>query len=202
VKRFVNLIVTALGLAVVLWGLGLVRFVATLPAVTDANIRTDAIVVLTGGEDRLGTGLDLLQSGASDRMLISGVSEGLSIDTLLNKLGHSNYPQDLRQKITLGYKARSTVQNAWETAEWCNAEGVKSIRLVTAAYHMKRSLLELEPVLTGVRIFPHPVYPESIKGGKWWQSPKTLLLMAREYSKFLIASLAHIFGLTTEEFRS
>jgi len=178
----------------------MVRFVATLPAPTTSNAHTDAIVVLTGGEDRLLTGLMLLKKKSANRLLISGVAEGLTVDNILNTLELTNVPSRIRKRITLGHKARTTVQNASETAEWCQVHGIHSIRLVTAAYHMKRSILEFEPVLKNVRIIPHPVYPRSIQNKKWWQSPKTLLLMSREYSKFLIASLAHIFGLTTEEF--
>jgi hypothetical protein len=54
--------------------------------------------------------------------------------------------------------------------------------------------------MPGVRILPHPVFPDAVKQGQWWKYPGTLLLMTREYSKFLIASLAQMMGMTTEEF--
>jgi uncharacterized SAM-binding protein YcdF (DUF218 family) len=200
-RRLFHVLFTALAIVSLIWGIGLARFVATLPAdVSDDRTRTDAIVVLTGGRDRLATGLSLLRKDYAARLLISGVAEGITIDRLLDQLGMSGYPPELRPRIALGHKAASTVQNAREAAEWCREEGFHSIRLVTAAYHMKRSLLEFQRVMPEVRILPHPVFPDAVKQGQWWKYPGTLLLMTREYSKFLIASLAHMLGMTTEGF--
>ncbi len=200
-RRLLHTLSAAIGIAALVWAIGLVRFVATLPAeIADDHTRTDAIVVLTGGRDRLATGLTLLQGDYAPRLLISGVAEGITIDRLLEQLGMTGYPAALRPRVTLGHRATSTVQNAREAADWCREEGFHSIRLVTAAYHMKRSLLEFQRTMPGVRILPHPVFPEAVKQGQWWKYPGTLLLMTREYSKFLIASLAHMLGMTTEGF--
>ncbi|MBN2751195.1 MAG: YdcF family protein [Rhodospirillaceae bacterium] len=199
-KRPMHAVLAAILIALGLWALGLVRFIATLPSdVTDNRTRTDAIVVLTGGSDRLATGLRLLREDYAGRLLISGVAESLSTDRLLEQLGLADYPADLRHRIVLGHTATNTIQNAQETADWCRQEGVRSIRLVTAAYHMNRSLLELQRTMPGVRIISHPVFPDAVKQGQWWKYPGTLLLLAREYSKFLAANLIHMFGLTPEE---
>ncbi len=200
-RRLFNTLLVAFGIAVLVWTIGLARFVATLPADVSADrTRADAIVVLTGGSDRLATGLKLLREDYASRLFISGVAEGISTDRLLEQLGLGDYPADLRPRVALGHKATSTARNARETADWCREEGIHSIRLVTAAYHMKRSLLEFQRVMPGVRILPHPVFPDAVKQGQWWKYPGTLLLMTREYSKFLIASLAQMMGMTTEEF--
>ncbi|MGE4529167.1 MAG: YdcF family protein [Rhodospirillaceae bacterium] len=200
-RRAARTLSVAIVIALVLWALGLVRFVATMPgAVSDNRTRTDAIVVLTGGSDRLSTGLKLLREDYAGRLLISGVAETLTLDRLLEQQNLADYPAKLRARVSLGHMATNTVQNAFETAAWCREEGVRSIRLVTAGYHMKRSLLELQHAMPDVRIIPHPVFPDAVKQGQWWKYPGTLLLMAREYSKFLVASLVHMFGLTSEEF--
>ncbi len=200
-KRVVNSFVMTGCLLLALWVIGLVRFVETLPEPQEPELPTDAIVVLTGGEGRLATGLNLLRETPNSRLFVSGVSDGLTVDGLLQQIGQDEYPVSLRSKITFGHQARTTVQNARETAEWCEKEGIRSIRLVTAAYHMQRSLLEFRPVMPDVQIVPHAVQPASIRLSNWWQYPRTVLLMSREYTKFLIASFAHIFGLTTEGFR-
>lgn len=199
-RRLVHafLVIVAIGLAI--WAIGLVRFAATLPDdVADDHTRTDAIVVLTGGSDRLATGFRLLREDFAPRLLISGVAETVTTDRLLEQLGIADYPAHLRARVALGRRATSTVQNAQETAEWCSEEGIRSIRLVTAAYHMKRSLLEFKHLMPGLQIVPHPVFPNAVKQGQWWKYPGTLLLMTREYTKFVIASLAHMFGMTTED---
>ncbi len=192
-------VVFAIGLAI--WAIGLVRFAATLPGdVADDHTRTDAIVVLTGGSDRLATGFHLLEDDFAPRLLISGVPESVTTDRLLEQIGLPNFPTSLRSRVSLGRRATSTVQNAQETADWCREEGIRSIRLVTAAYHMKRSLLEFKQLMPSLQIVPHPVFPNAVKQGQWWKYPGTLLLMTREYTKFVIASLAHMFGMTTEDF--
>ena len=51
-----------------LWGIGLFRFADEIPdRVVDSETGTDAIVVLTGGSQRLNTGLDLLSRDLAER---------------------------------------------------------------------------------------------------------------------------------------
>lgn len=200
-KRVSHALMVIAAIMLGIWAIGLVRFAATLPGdVADDHTRTDAIVVLTGGSDRLATGFQLLRDDFAPRLLISGVPETVTADRLLEQLSIADFPPDLRGRISLGRRATSTVQNAQETADWCREEGIRSIRLVTAAYHMKRSLLEFKQLMPGLQIVPHPVFPNAVKQGQWWKYPGTLLLMTREYTKFVIASLAHMFGMTTEDF--
>ena len=70
-------------------------------------------------------------------------------------------------------------------------QGYSSLRLVTAAYHMPRSLLEFSSAMPGMRIEPHPVFPEHVKQEYWWAWPGTMALMVSEYNKYLVASLRH-----------
>ena len=73
---------TGLVLAV-LWVFGLIRYAAALPeGVQDANRATDAIVVLTGGSERLTQGLDLLTQKKAQKLFISGVYHGVDITEL------------------------------------------------------------------------------------------------------------------------
>ncbi len=43
-----------------------------------------------------------------------------------------------------------------------------SLRLVTANYHMPRSLLEFARAMPDIEIVPHPVFPEISRGPHWW----------------------------------
>src|SRR6185369_18086375 len=114
------------------WIAGLFWFAATSPnGVADAA-HTDAIVVLTGGTERIDTGLKLLADGLSDRLYISGVGGQLRHGDAL-ALAMSD--PKLGPHIALG-TAGNTPGNAVETAAWARAEKVRSIRLVTAGYHM------------------------------------------------------------------
>ena len=50
-----------------------------------------------------------------------------------------------------------------ETAQWMASEGFHSLRLVTASYHMPRSLLEFSRAMPDIGIMPNPVFPERLK---------------------------------------
>ena len=66
---------------------GLQHFVLTLPQATTGAIQhTDGIVVVTGGQQRLDDGLQLLTAGKAERMLISGVGEGVNRAVLVQEL--------------------------------------------------------------------------------------------------------------------
>lgn len=169
------------------WLLGLIQYVETMPdRVEDTLTRTDAIVVLTGGSERLATGLDLLRQGRADVLFVSGVFPETRLETLLRDEAGV---EDLRNRVFLGHVATDTISNAIETAIWMREHRWRSIRLVTANYHMRRSLLEFEAAMPGVTIIPHPVFPASVKWGEWWRYPGTAALFATEYSKYLAARL-------------
>jgi uncharacterized SAM-binding protein YcdF (DUF218 family) len=68
-------------------------------------------------------------------------------------------------------------------------QGFKSLRLVTAWYHMPRSLLELNRAMPEVEIIAHPVFPDEVSQVHWWASRSTVLLLASEYGKYLAVLL-------------
>ena len=166
------------------WVGGLMWFASTIPSrVDDTTTHTDAIVVLTGGSERIETGLSLLANGFADRMFISGVGGQVRVGDLTNRM--ASWPVELVEKISVGKAANDTPGNASETAEWAHASGVHSIRLVTAAYHMRRSLLEFQDEMSDVTIIPNAVFPSRVKTD-WWRWPGTARLIASEYTKFVL----------------
>ncbi|MBI5165636.1 MAG: YdcF family protein [Magnetospirillum sp.] len=172
------------------WAAGLVWFAAAVPnAVPDLATRTDAIVVLTGGSERVTTGLALLEAKLADRLFISGVHRGVEVHELLRQ-SHAVLPTS-ETVIELGYAADDTVGNAAETAAFMAKARLGSLRLVTAGYHMPRSLLEFRRALPRATIVPHPVFPDAVKSRQWWRWPGTAALFATEYSKYLAAIVRH-----------
>ncbi|MDD3288212.1 MAG: YdcF family protein [Alphaproteobacteria bacterium] len=184
------------GMLATLWAVGLILFVATVhgfvePVIDQEMESVDAIVVLTGGSERISTGLDLLKSGKGKKLLVSGVHQGLNVDRIM---GNQNIPQELRDCcVTLGHEATDTMGNADETAAWVKAGGFKSIRLVTSHYHMPRSLLLFNEELKDIRIVPHPVSPDSVKLTDWWTRPGTASLLVMEYNKYIIVVMRAFF---------
>ncbi len=179
----------ALVLIAGLWTIGLVRFVDDIPAaVVDTNTKTGAIVVLTGGSGRVNEGLKLLDRNLAGRLFVSGVYRGLDVRKLLQLARRS--PADLADRIGIG-NAVDTIENAMETAAWARHNRVQSLRLVTAAYHMPRSLLEFRHAMPAIRIIPNPVFPGHVKLDEWWAWPGTTALFISEYNKFLMAWVRH-----------
>jgi uncharacterized SAM-binding protein YcdF (DUF218 family) len=175
---------------VIAWSIGFLAFVAAIPdTVENPKGETDAIVVLTGGTGRLEEGVTLLSEKRAKKLFVSGVYRGVDVQQLLDISRKA--PEELTCCIALGYAANSTLGNATETAEWLADERFKSIRLVTANYHMPRSLIEFRHVMPNVRIVPHAVFPPQFKRDEWWQWPGTAQLILIEYLKYLAATIRH-----------
>lgn len=190
VLRRVTQILVLVALLAIVWAIGLLIFVSAVPRqVADAERKTDAIVVLTGGSLRLGEGLALLRAGKAPRMFISGVANNVDLPQLMQSVGDN--AGALSCCIALGHEAEDTPGNAREIATWVHREKLHSIRLVTAAYHMPRSLLELRSVAPDIEVVPNPVFPLSVRQQEWWRWPGTADLLIGEYHKYVLAWIRH-----------
>jgi uncharacterized SAM-binding protein YcdF (DUF218 family) len=165
-----------------LWLGGLLWF-ATPPAADTRAAATDAIIVLTGGSLRLQSGIDLLREGKGRKLFVSGVNQQVDLDELLGVSGHA--PDWALCCIVLGHEADDTFGNAQETAQWIRGQGFHSLRLVTAWYHMPRSLLEFDRAMPEIDIVAHPVFPAQVKQEHWWTWRGTAVLLVSEYVKYL-----------------
>ena len=172
---------------------GLVWFAQNIAdGVEDPDTATDAIVVLTGGSQRVQSGLQLLVAGKAKKLFVSGVYHGTDVAALLHAQRQS--PDAVQCCITLGHSADNTYGNALETAAWMRQEGYRSLRLVTASYHMRRALLEFTRAMPDIRIVLHPVFPDAVRQERWWAWPGTLDLIIGEYDKYLWALIRPWFG--------
>ncbi|CAF28307.1 hypothetical membrane protein [Bartonella henselae] len=117
--------------------------------------KADAIIVLTGGENRIETGLDLLQQGLGSRLLISGVNT----TTTLKRFMHSTHitPQLFACCVDIGHKAINTKGNAEESAVWIKKHHYKTVYIVTHDYHMWRSMRELKYLMPDINFIAYPV---------------------------------------------
>lgn len=186
--RLLRSAIIALCLAAASWLGGLFWFVSQVPSpAPPVADRTDAIVVLTGGSERLDTGLRLLAEGFAAKLFVSGAAPGVDLAALLRVARRP--PKKLACCIAIGYRADNTAGNARETSEWMHEQGFTSLRLVTAAYHMPRSLLEFRRAMADTVIIPHPVFPPRFKREQWWLWPGTASLLTSEYNKHLVARL-------------
>lgn len=168
------------------WAGGLVWFVDQVPREpTTAEAPIEAIVVLTGGVGRLDEGLSLLGRNPGSKLFVSGVYRGLDVAEILRV--DRETPDALACCVELGHDAVDTRGNARESALWVRRHGFATVRLVTANYHMPRSLLEFRRAMPEVRVVPHPVIAERVPLEGWWYRPGTAALLASEYTKYLAA---------------
>ena len=175
--------VGGLGLAVVIFGFLLFAASATRPPNVDSMPRADAIVVLTGGAQRIEHGARLLSEGAARRMLISGVNRMVKRSELQRL---SKVPAEMFNCcIDVGYAAQNTRGNAMETERWVRRHKFDSLIVVTAGYHMPRSMTELGRVLPSVDLIPYPVTGNHVSGSPWWLDASAVATLASEYLKFL-----------------
>ena len=143
---------------------------------------TDAIVVLTGGSQRIDHGVSLFNGGVGKRMLISGVNPRTSGATLKNMTAGSDELFDCC--VDIGYDAIDTIGNANETARWIAEHGFSRVLIVTSNYHVPRSLLELRRADPKTAFDVYPVTLADLRGEDWLFKPEVMRVMISEYAKY------------------
>lgn len=176
-----------------LWFYQLIPSEADFP---DSEVRTDAIVVLTGGMGRIEQGVELLKADRAKMLLISGVDKDVKPAEIVAEYGiDTAHPvlADGISRMVLDYSPRDTVGNARETAKWMDRNNLHSLRLVTSSYHMPRSLMEFRHAMPGTIILPSPVFPEWGTIDKVVLLPRgSLRLILLEYHKYMLRKLYYL----------
>jgi uncharacterized SAM-binding protein YcdF (DUF218 family) len=167
---------------------GFAWFVYHLPAeevMLDRN--ADGIVVLTGGASRISDAIELLAAGHGKRLLISGVHR----NTTMTEIARINprYQRLVACCVDLDHSAINTVGNAVETRRWARDRGFTSLIVVTSAYHMPRTMAELERQMPEITLVPFPVVTDRLRSEPWWSSAPTARLILSEYAKYVMARL-------------
>ena len=173
---------TAILLVLLAYAAGFVLFVCLLPRPPARPPSADAIVALTGGDARLDTAVAMFEHGAGKRLLISGV-DLVTTKAVLKHLTRGGRRFDCCADI--GYTAEDTRGNAEEAAAWARSHHFKSLIIVTASYHMPRSLREFHATMPDVRLIPYPVESSRINLHDWWDHANTIRALHSEYVKYL-----------------
>jgi uncharacterized SAM-binding protein YcdF (DUF218 family) len=177
--RKIGIAIAAIGwLWLVGWMLFLIGVTVERPEKLDQ--KTDAIIVLTGGQNRINSGLDLLAAGKAQYLFISGVNPTVSIEHLV-RMWKPDF-EYIPCCIVLGLAANDTEGNARESSQWARDQGIKSIRLLTSNYHLPRAWLEFTHALPLRTILTHPIKPTSAD----YDSKHMIRLSFSEYNKTLL----------------
>lgn len=160
IRYCLNLLIVIVGIPFFIWIAGFIVFTGSICSMTTPRtpVATDAAIVLTGGTNRINQGLDLLSTGKTTNLLVSGVHKDVEIRDIMALWGeHKDAPPCC---ITLGREAGNTIGNAVEARKWLEHLNAKTVYVITANYHMPRALLEFHHELKDVNIIPYPVQPE------------------------------------------
>jgi uncharacterized SAM-binding protein YcdF (DUF218 family) len=177
-----RLFLTVIVLAVLGYAIGFVAFVSNLPTAPASLPSADGIVALTGGGDRLDTAVSLLERGVGKRLLVSGVAQETTKETIGKMSGGG---ARFACCADLGYAAEDTHGNAVETASWAHDHHFDSLVIVTSRYHMPRTMVEFSAALPDISLIAYPVDQSRVDLGSWWQHPRTVELLHHEYVKYL-----------------
>lgn len=175
-------VVTAL-----LLSLGFALFVWRLPAEEIRLTRkADGIVALAGGSSRVADAMELLAAERGQRLLISGANRA----TTLAEISRFNpdYARVVRCCVDFD-RSLNTLGNAVETRRWAQAQGFRSLIVVTSNYHMPRALAEIGHQLPEVTLVPFPVVSDQLRAQPWWSNAATARLLTSEYLKYIFAQV-------------
>ena len=164
-----------------IWIFGFVWFAMFLPGPAGAE-KTDAVVVPTGSGGRITRGLEVLRREQAPKLLVTGVDPEVKPGEFA--AAYKVEPHLMACCVTLGRDAVDTRGNAQEAANWVTTNKVKSIRLVTADWHMRRAAAELGyDMPAGVTVLRDAV-PSAL--------PLSRLFL--EYNKFLASQLIRLWN--------
>ncbi len=116
--------------------------VVVLSGMLDASISTKDRLEFSSAVDRILAGIDSVQRGRADNLIISGglgsiTQKGIPEARLLSEFAHRwGVPQD---KIWVDDTSRNTYESAVETARIVQENSFRKLLLITSAFHMVRS---------------------------------------------------------------
>ena len=170
---------------------GLQHFVLTLPQQPRGTLQfTDGIVVMTGGQQRLNDGLKLLNDGKAEKMLISGVGEGVNRAVLVQELGLDDSQAELLFCcVELDFTAGNTRGNATAARSWASTHRHGLAPSGDGQLPHAARACRLCPRNAGSRPLPMAGDADDLNLSGWWRDPAMLRLLTREYAKYLTETI-------------
>jgi uncharacterized SAM-binding protein YcdF (DUF218 family) len=171
---FTLLLIFLVGLAVLF-----IDFTYKTFSVGQRTMKTDAIVVLAGGRGRVEEGARLFHDGQAQWLLLIGVDPSVRKSDLFKETRSEEAARVILEKVS-----RNTLENALYARELITTRNIRSVRLITSRYHMKRATLIFRSMLPkDIAIYPHPVDSRNLKE-EWWSHGGSFRLLYTEFYKY------------------
>lgn len=160
------------------------------PTTTNDCQKVDAIVAISGGDTQARTAqaIQLYQDDWANYLVFSGAAA--------DKEGPSNAEAMRQQALAAGIPSsnifieetsETTKENAANTTNLFETKGIRSVILVTSAYHQRRAGLEFgQRAGAMVKIINHPVATDNQWSSWWWLTPTGWWLAASELFKITL----------------
>ena len=163
-----------------------VDFVYKTFSVSQRQMQTEAIMVLTGGRGRVEEGVKLYRAKQARLLFLIGVDPMVKKRELFRGEGSEN--------VVLEKVSRNTLENAMYARELVARHKVTSIKLITSRYHMKRAMLIFRNAIPrNVAIYPYPVDSTNLKE-EWWRHGGSFKLLFSEFYKYCMFRFFFLFA--------
>ena len=144
----------------------------------------DAILVLSGGENRIAEGFRAWKEGKGKELFILGAGGDATLSSIL-PAGMEISPAELLRIHIEGWSG-NTLENAFSAKSAVVSRGYREVILVTSDYHVPRAYLALRKVLPpGVSISVIPVVSNWRGKGAWRRLPRLFLVEGWKYWGYL-----------------
>jgi len=146
------------------------------------EVKSDAIVVLTGGRGRVEEGIRLFRENRGQWLFLIGVDPAVRKGDLFRERSGEKG----EERVILEQSSRNTLENALYARDLIIRNDIRSLTLITSRYHMKRATLLFRNVLPrDIAIYPHPVDSRNLQES-WWSHGGSFRLLFSEFYKYCI----------------
>ncbi|SNB45077.1 YdcF family protein [Geobacter sp. DSM 9736] len=154
------------------------------------DVAADGIVVLAGGRGRVEEGLKLFREGKARWLFLIGVDPSVRKGDLFKE----RPGESLGERVVLEKASRNTLENAIYAREILVDKKIRSIRLITSRYHMKRATVIFRNTLPkDIAIYSHPVDSKNLRG-EWWSHSGSFRLLFGEFYKYCMFRFFFLFA--------
>jgi uncharacterized SAM-binding protein YcdF (DUF218 family) len=145
----------------------------------------DAILVLTGGENRIAAGFRAWEEGKGKELFILGAGREATLSSIL-PAGTEISPAQLLRIHIEGW-SENTLENAFSAKSAVVSRGYREVIIVTSDYHVPRAYLAMRKILPpDISISVSPVVSNWRRKGAWHRLPRLFLVEGWKYWGYLL----------------